>query len=1199
MPKRKRLPSIPLMNPRPSKKRKKSTASNDSNSNNNKSTDCTPRTKKQMIPKSALEYLDDPLDHVLFFDLLSKTKRPRNALEWDLMSQAFIHNGSQTVTGDTLHEFYSILVDSGCIDDPHFEEDSDEDDDITSCTTPTIHYCIDFTSNEYQNAHTKFMHKLHAFINEEEEEENEDDDDEESRTDRVINAAIWGKNVDLFYLYIVVTKHGGLDTVNSNKAWMSILHEMSAHYNPHHRSHIINELQSIYNKYLSDYEQMYFESDCIHSGDDFGDDLYLETDSQIMNILTQYPLKCAADRMDDDDDRYPPCYWLEMVPNGNHLQSMFGDPICAKQDMPYNADHTFKQRLCVSGSDKADLLQRLFVDMNEDRQLSSSDSEIEILDDMKGKSDDDDDGAIGSILKSMICHEETMTELTEDEITNHRDWINKDLCVCGVKGMHPYTRKLIDWILSECDSDISLAEINSNKRTRNKRKSSAANNNLFALTAYEIDYIVDILILKVLRLLCALNNRETSMISAFEVGLNLLRKQYADDADGYSLYCGHYSVYYKRIMCSFESFYERAMKMAHNFLSHPKGLGIVCINSRCRIAADTFLAEMGGDLYSVPRWIEHSFCIENLYHKLLSGARLNYLEYPVVMEYIGCTGYNVLSVMNLNNNHWTSLLNHSCAPNCVIKPFVNCGRIGLGLFALQEIVLGDELSINYGLLSCDAAVCCESICLCGLRGCRGTYIAYRDVEIEDLYLSSHHDYISRRLVQLLLSTVSPLTAAEEEALNALHLLGEEKEKRMFGDWMYKYFAFLASFISAEHEELAQMLVAQIDRRNEYTLMDAQRDANHLLLRRVRSASICVSRIECYLKQQESLLGEIAVDWAAKHDQIPKYLKLFASSHNLLCLPPIRFAEIDEIIGRLWNDEDSLMNRLLNCLSRSISSQLYDIIRTIVCRAGLMEESQYGLYLIRCKFIQIAKILANMKCTKINRHWAAADVLYLYANTYRFAKTQSYLSFASCYEDVAVISSYRDVKKSDNRYLTRSVRQPAAAAAAAANKEASSTKSERFIYSSAFALICLLGWQHHDVLGVKAADEISKAQYDEYFEHVFGTALLPDIESCYDAQCKGLYMNTHRNYLFKCLREKKCWMNTNYTKQYEHQHDSNTINSCPVPQFTFQNKIGLFGSPVFDSYFDGFAAARHDNDNAQYIKDIVQGMQNDYNFKPRK
>merc|ERR1712244_140874 len=109
---------------------------------------------------------------------------------------------------------------------------------------------------------------------------------------------------------------------------------------------------------------------------------------------------------------------------------------------------------------------------------------------------------------------------------------------------------------------------------------------------------------------------------------------------------------------------------------------------------------------------------------------------------------------------------------------------------------------------------------------------------------------------------------------------------------------------------------------------------------------------------------------------------------------------------------------------------------------------------------------------------------------------------------------------------------------------------------------LLGW--HCQFGYDGEGAVPGNVQREYEENVYGVALLPDIESCFDAECKGLYMESHRNYLFKRLAERKKWRKQCYTKQYE-ERESQHINSCPVPQFTFTNGLGLFGSPVLDSF----------------------------------
>ena len=102
--------------------------------------------------------------------------------------------------------------------------------------------------------------------------------------------------------------------------------------------------------------------------------------------------------------------------------------------------------------------------------------------------------------------------------------------------------------------------------------------------------------------------------------------------------------------------------------------------------------------------------------------------------------------------------------------------------------------------------------------------------------------------------------------------------------------------------------------------------------------------------------------------------------------------------------------------------MYQLVADVVAKQGLVEESQFGLHLVRRKLTEIAKMLRTMKSTKIHRHLAAADTLFLYAHTLRFVKQRPFLSFASEHSDHRFISSVRDVKKLENLYLMRSVRK---------------------------------------------------------------------------------------------------------------------------------------------------------------------------------
>ncbi|XP_015183838.1 PREDICTED: histone-lysine N-methyltransferase NSD2 isoform X1 [Polistes dominula] len=61
-------------------------------------------------------------------------------------------------------------------------------------------------------------------------------------------------------------------------------------------------------------------------------------------------------------------------------------------------------------------------------------------------------------------------------------------------------------------------------------------------------------------------------------------------------------------------------------------------------------------------------------------------------------------------------MNHSCSPNCETQKWTVNGDTRIGLFALQDIAPGEELTFNYNL-ACDGET--RKACLCGAPNCSG------------------------------------------------------------------------------------------------------------------------------------------------------------------------------------------------------------------------------------------------------------------------------------------------------------------------------------------------------------------------------------------------------------------------------------------------------------------------------------------------
>ena len=61
-------------------------------------------------------------------------------------------------------------------------------------------------------------------------------------------------------------------------------------------------------------------------------------------------------------------------------------------------------------------------------------------------------------------------------------------------------------------------------------------------------------------------------------------------------------------------------------------------------------------------------------------------------------------------------MNHSCDPNCETQKWTVNGDTRVGLFALQDIPSGSELTFNYQFETMGEV---KQICLCGSKNCSG------------------------------------------------------------------------------------------------------------------------------------------------------------------------------------------------------------------------------------------------------------------------------------------------------------------------------------------------------------------------------------------------------------------------------------------------------------------------------------------------
>ncbi len=589
--------------------------------------------------------------------------------------------------------------------------------------------------------------------------------------------------------------------------------------------------------------------------------------------------------------------------------------------------------------------------------------------------------------------------------------------------------------------------------------------------------------------------------------------------------------------------------------------------------------------------------------------------------------------------------------------------------------------------------------------------------MEDIFIAERHTFTDR-VVSLLESSVTCLTDEERERLGTLQI--DSRSLFDFGDWAMKYLAFIAKFLKEESVQLPIMLynaahAEDPSRHLKYSLHDARKDAISVRMRRMRALAVSLDRIRWYCKLSYrhfcniKKLAEhgldvpqnISINTSPCFHGLPRrarggrgirrekererereedmddgsssfsfvmgsppsdfhYLSSkvfeFAQKDKLYRKPPLRYLEIDEIIGRLWNDEDSLVKRILQLLHSTVNEETYEIFSKMVNEIGLIDESEEGLSFVRFKLVEFAQMVGSLKQTKVYRHMAVADILFLYAHTTRFFAPQSYPEVVSPYSEVGVTSNQRDIyqKPSSSRPMTRGMRRavsdgretPVRVTTRASSRRAklqsnanAATKRQKskspsgnsgnpkisrassdplfarntstslgrqtsfydalslsqlkemppknshlfrhmnlrktisdkncpsmlvkYRYPSSFLWMTLIGWFHsydETVTSLSDGNEINRMVFGEYDENIPGKILLPDVESCYDKLCGGYYWDSHRTFIFESMKRKEAWRNPSLSRDMEKMGTSQH-----VPSFTFQAKLGIFGSPVFDTF----------------------------------
>lgn len=106
-------------------------------------------------------------------------------------------------------------------------------------------------------------------------------------------------------------------------------------------------------------------------------------------------------------------------------------------------------------------------------------------------------------------------------------------------------------------------------------------------------------------------------------------------------------------------------------------------------------------------------------------------------------GYDMLVIDPISHGNFASRFSHSCHPNCGTIITVSNGKYYIGMYALRNISIGEELTFDYCSITESNLEHIQAICLCGTKVCRGHYLQLGNAKHVNYILDEHNCFLNR------------------------------------------------------------------------------------------------------------------------------------------------------------------------------------------------------------------------------------------------------------------------------------------------------------------------------------------------------------------------------------------------------------------------------------------------------------------------
>uniref|UniRef100_A0A6A7FXM5 Histone-lysine N-methyltransferase ATXR3 n=2 Tax=Hirondellea gigas TaxID=1518452 RepID=A0A6A7FXM5_9CRUS len=546
--------------------------------------------------------------------------------------------------------------------------------------------------------------------------------------------------------------------------------------------------------------------------------------------------------------------------------------------------------------------------------------------------------------------------------------------------------------------------------------------------------------------------------------------------------------------------YSVAESRVSDFLAYPKGIGVL-VKPGKSFEAHEFLGEYVGELYPSWRWFEREATIKSVKKAVQENAPVLPEFYNMVLERHedDPLGYDLVFVDPKKKGNYCSRFSHSCDPNAMVTVVASEGLYTIAVYTLRKISEGDEITFDYFCRTDSKDEAREAICLCGTKDCRGSFLFFSD-EDSDQILHRDHSFFRRIVLIVNCDQEQTISDSEREILNKFKI----KESLLNGlpIWGQKFAASVCQFIDHESKTLPDELYklrvkshsgSSISNRSRSGMSPEPLDLNDIKRnsdeeteivrnKRIQTLAITLDKIKYFLR----------------HKGQPQH-------------SPLRVLSTVEVIERLWTSSNSLARILRKCIAPHLNATMKEKLRKIL-NENLPDSSDFDrlAYVRRC-LITIRDFLRNLTPTKGASHFAAADIIHLFAYTTIFLEKRQYIPFKSAYAEVGVCAD------GSGRGVV-----------------------EHCSYTSDYLWSQLDSWFL----------ETTQSKLTRFYNLHRGSLILPDIDSCYSAEYDGVlktpYSEYHRQSVLDSLSQKSNWPQSLH--------------------FKYKNKVNLIGSPALDDAF---------------------------------